>query len=112
MAHNLSKVLRVYRVQDVHEVLAGWALVLGVFVREVLHELLVLLELGPNILDREFLIEGNLDCDYLVFAEELFLTGEYLLEKVLVYRGSRWQVILDCREVRSGSVDYLRCLSR
>ena len=68
MGHDLPQVVGVNRVKHVEEVLSGWALVLGIRVREVLRKLLVALELWVQLTDAQLVVVGDLDlinCDLL-----------------------------------------------
>ena len=51
MQHDLTKIIWVERVQDVEEIFSGRRLPSWIFVREVAHEVAVLLELGVQGLD-------------------------------------------------------------
>ena len=77
-------VLVLQGIQNVEEVLTRRQATLGIFVREILHELLVLLHHGPEQLDAEFII--GWDPDELHFAEghELLLFLQYQLQVILV----------------------------
>ena len=84
VAHDLAQVLGVQRIQDAKEVVPWWALALIVGVGEVLGELDIFLVLWPQSFDGELVILGNFDREDGVLLEELLLTGEDLLEEVLV----------------------------
>jgi len=80
---NVRYVLRVARVEDVEEVGPVGQPALRQLVREVLHEVLRQLQLRPEVLHRELVVEGHLDhADLLDLAEHLLLR-EDLLEEVL-----------------------------
>ena len=82
------------RVEHVHEVITGWSSVLRVLVREVLEELGVLLELRPQRLDGELVVERHLDGLHLRLLQQLLAAGEDVLQPILVnYRLVR-QVVL------------------
>ena len=53
--------LWVQGVEYVEEVLSGWPLALWVLIREVSHQEVILSELGPEVLDGEFVVVGHLD---------------------------------------------------
>ena len=95
MAQDLGEVVRVQRVHDVEEVLAGRPLVLGVVVREIGVEDRVLLELGEERLDGELVVLGDLDLLDLQLLEQLLLAAEDILEEVLVDEALRRQVELE-----------------
>ena len=61
MGHDLPQVVGVDRVKHVEEVLSGWALVLGIRIREVLRKLLVALELWVQLTDAQLVVVGDLD---------------------------------------------------
>ena len=95
MAQDLGEVVRVQRVHDVEEVLAGRPLILRVVIREVGVEDRVLLELGEERLDRELVVLGYLDLLDLQLLEQLLLAAEDILEEVLVDKALRRQVELE-----------------
>ena len=94
MGHDLPQVVGVDRVKHVEEVLSGWALVLGIRVREVLRELLVALELRVQLTNAQLVVVGDrdlIDCDLL---EKLLLAAQHSLEKVLVHGLFIGQIVL------------------
>ena len=105
MGHDLPQVVGVNRVEHVEEVLSGWALVLGIRVREVLRKLLVALELRVQLTDAQLVVVGDRDlinCDLL---EQLLLTAQHSLEEVLVHGRLIRQIIL---QMSTESLVWLR----
>ena len=88
------------RVQDVEEVLPRWALARWVLIGEVLQEFGILVELGPQVLDRELVIMRDCDPLDLGLLHELLLAAEHVLEEVLVHDALVGQVVLDYIGVR------------
>ena len=82
MRHDLREVLGLQRVEHVEEILSGWALALGEFVREEGHEVRVLLEHREQVLDGELLVVGHGDLLDLGLLEELLPARQHRLEKV------------------------------
>ena len=94
VVHDLAQVLRVDGVEDVEEVLPRRPLVLRVLGREVLHELGVLLELGPEAPDRELVVMRHLDVVDVGLQNERLLAREDLLQEVVGDQVLIGQVIL------------------
>ena len=82
------------RVHDVEEVLAAWALAFSERVGEVLGNVGVARELRPQRFHRELVVVRHVDVVYLGLLEQVLLSGEHLLEEVLVHGCGRWQVKL------------------
>ena len=97
---DLLEVFGVDRVQDVEEVLPRRALAGWVLVGEVLDELVVLGELGPQVLDRELVVVRHGDPLHLGLLHQLLLAAEHVLEEVLVDDALVGQVVLDYIGVR------------
>ena len=66
-----------------------------VLVGEVLHEQLILLDQGPDLLDRQLIELGHLDCAEISQLEQLLLLHEDQLEIILVDHVFGWEVQLD-----------------
>jgi len=75
VGHDLQQVLRMHSVQNVKEVLARRALILRKLAREVHVHLYVLLELGPQRLDRELIIAWDFDGLHLGLLQQLLPAG-------------------------------------
>lgn len=114
VAHDLTKVVWVQRVQDVEEVITWWALALRVLVGEVGHEDAVCLEVREHRLDRELVVLWYLDLSDGRLLEELLLAHQDVFEEVLVDDRLVRQVELEAvqkKERISGSDDIIsRCL--
>ena len=70
--------------ENVHEVLSVWQSALGELVRKVTHEHLVASHVIPHVGDAEFVVHGHADSGDLRQLQQGLLTGEHLLEEVLV----------------------------
>ena len=66
-----------------------------VLVGEVLHEQLILLDQGPDLLDGQLIKLGDLDCAEISQLEQLLLLHEDQLEIILVDHVFGWEVQLD-----------------
>ena len=99
-------------VEDVEEVLPRRALVLRILGGEVLGEVGVLLEVGPEAADGELVVLRHLHLADLLLLEELLLAGEHVLEEVLVDDGLVGQVELNYNGVKDCGLGDLRCWSR
>ena len=96
--HDLGQVVGVDRVQDVEEVFPARSPRLGVVVGEVGHELAVLGERGPELLDGELVVPRHLDGADGLLLEQQLLLREDLLEEVLVDVPLRRQIVLEAVE--------------
>ena len=76
MCQDTLEVVRLQRVEDVEEVLAWWATAWRVRVREELHELCVLLDIGPQGLHRELVVVWNCDLPHIGLLHELLLAAK------------------------------------
>ena len=96
----LVRILGPLCLQDVEHVGAVWVpwLTVRIWVGKVQHELGVLLNLGPDLLDRELVKFGHLDGAKLGVLEQLLLLLEDQLEVVLVDHVVRRQVVLNYSE--------------
>ena len=83
MTHDLGQVVRIEGVENVEEVISGRALVFWVLVGEVLREGLVVLQVGPQMLDADFIIMGYGNLLYLVLLHQLLAVGEDIFQEVL-----------------------------
>ena len=95
MLHDLLEVLGLQRVEDVEEVLARWALTCWIGVREVFHEIRVLLEMRPERLYGQLVIMWAIHLLDLRLLHQLLLAGEDVLEEVLVDDVGIREVVLD-----------------
>ena len=83
MTHDLGQVVRIEGVENVEEVFSGRALVFWVLVGEVLREGLVVLQVGPQMLDADFIIMGYGNLLHLGLLHELLAIGEDIFQEVL-----------------------------
>ena len=81
--YQVLHVLRVAGVEDVEEIGPVGQPAPRQLVREVLHEVGSILQLRPEVLHRELVVEGHLDHADLLDLDELLLLREDLLEEVL-----------------------------
>ena len=112
MSDDLSDVVRHERIQNVKEVLAWWAFAFRIDRGEVLEEVAVLLHIRPQCRDRHLVVVGDRNLGDLILLEELFITGEDLLEEVLVDYIVRRQIVLYCRGIRQIIERHLQCWSK
>ena len=82
--HDLAEIIWVKRVQDVEEVVSGRRLTSWVFVREVRHEVAVLLELRVQGLHTDLLVMRNFNEFDVGLPHQLLLANEDVLQEVLV----------------------------
>ena len=90
MANERGEVVRVHRVDDVEEELSIWAIGRGLLLGEELAQIRDGHEILNQRLDAQLVIVRHLYRPDLVPGDELLLSCEHLLEKVLVdflYRG-------------------------
>lgn len=83
-------------VEDVECVVSIGKAVFGQLLREVAHQVPVLLDHRPHVLDTEFVILGHVDELDFGHLEKPFALGEDILEEVLVDHGCRRDVELHC----------------
>ena len=93
--HNLLKIFWMNSVEYIKEILAWWALSNWIFIRKVLEEFNVFVEVWPEILDRELVIMRNSYSLYFWLLHQRFIAGEYVFEKVLIDDTLIWQIVLD-----------------
>ena len=112
MLQDALKVLRLKGFEDVEEVLPRRSLPSRICIREVHHELGVLLKIRPQRLHRKFIVVGDGHLLDLALLHQLLLSGEDILQEVFVDDIGFRQVILDYRGIRRMVASYLRCLLR
>ena len=112
MGHDLTEILGVEGVQDVEEVLSRWALARWVLVGEVLGELGVLDQHGPESFDAQLVIMWNFDRGHLLLQEQMLFTTEHVSQEIFVHHSLVGQHVLDWKKMRNNGIVYLRCLSR
>ena len=74
--------------------MSWWALLFRISFREVLRKLLVGLELRVKLAYAQLVIMRYFDLIDLSFLEQLFLTAEHILEKILVHGRFVWKIVL------------------
>ena len=84
VGHAFLEIFGLERVQDIEKVFPWRAFILRVDVREILHHLLILLELGVELLDRQLIVMWDLDLFHLGLLEQLLPPSKDLLEKIFV----------------------------
>lgn len=82
--HNLLKILWVHSIHDVKEVLPAGNFLISVLVLEEDAEVLLALEVLPQILHRQLLEVGDMDVIHLFLLQQPLLVGKNLPEKILV----------------------------
>ena len=95
VAEDLLQVVGVERVQDVEEIVTSRAFIFRENIGEILRELLVLLELRPELRHRELVVLRDLDLLHVLLLEQLLLIREDLLEEVFIHLALGRQVVLD-----------------
>ena len=109
VVHDLLQIIWMDGVQDIEEVLPGWAFSRRVRVREVRHQLRVLLELRIKGLDAELIVVRNLNGSDFRLLQQLLLAGHDGLQVVLVQDGLVGEVELDYKLVSPKICGNLRC---
>ena len=99
MLDHLLQVLGVHGVEDVEKVLARRTFVFGIFVWEVLQELLVVLKVRVEALDRNLIIFGHVDVVDLILLQQVLLPCEHVAEEVLGKGALARKVVLHCSKV-------------
>lgn len=90
MANERGEVVRVHRVDDVEEELSVWAICRGLLLWEELAQIRYGHDIFYQCLNAQLVIVRNLYRPDLISGDELLLSCEHLLQKVLVdflYRG-------------------------
>ena len=95
VVHDLLQIIWMDSIQDIEEVLPGWALSRRVRVREVGHQLRVLLELRIKRFDAELIVVRNLNGSDFRLLQQLLLAGHDGLQVVLVQDGLVGEIKLD-----------------
>ena len=90
VAEDLLQVVWVERVQNVEEIVSSRPFIFMEGIGEVLRELLVLLELRPELDDGELIVLGNLDLLHILLLHQLLFVGEDLFEEVFIDLAFRW----------------------
>ena len=101
-----------HRVENIEEILSRWSFAGWVFVKEVLRELGILLELRPQVLNRKLIIVWHRDLKHLSFLHEVLLARKDVFQEVFVDDILIRQIILNYRRVRYLMIRYLRCWSK
>ena len=112
MLHHLFEIIRVDGIQDIKEVLSRWSFVFWKYIQEIQSEPLIFCKLMQDILHGKLIVVRHFNMSYSLLLQQLFFFRENLLKKVLVYRLSWWQVILNYKGIRQILKGYLRCLSK
>ena len=86
-------------VENIEEVLARRTFVFGIFVWEVLQELLVVLKVRVEVLDRNLIIFGHVDVVDLLLLQQVLLPCEHVAEEVLVDRALARKIVLNCIKI-------------
>ena len=111
MLYHLLDVVWAHGVEDVEGVLAVWLTALGIVVGEVDEDFRVLLDEGPDLLDRDFVKLGHVDRPKLRHLDELLLVRKHLFEEVLIDHRLRGDIELYCSASDhggTGTYDILR----
>ena len=95
MIQDLRQEIRIQGVENVEKVLPGRALVLGILVRELPHQQIIPVELGPELLHRELVVVRHLDVRDVLLPDQLLLICQHCLQEVLVDVRCWRQVELD-----------------
>ena len=95
MLHDLCQIFRMEGVQDVEEILPGWALAPREPIREEHHELLVRLEIRKELLDREFVIKWDADGVEIGLLHQHLFAHQDVLQEIFYYDRVLRQMILD-----------------
>ena len=95
MLHDLCQIFRMEGVQDVEEILPGWALAPREPIREEHHELLVRLEIREELLDRELVIMRDADGVDVGLLHQHILAHQDVFQEILCYDRVLRQMILD-----------------
>ena len=102
MIHDLRQVLRIECVQDVEKVLPWRTFALRKSCWEVRHEISILFEFRPEILDAQLVVLGDLDEPDLGLLEHSPIADQDILDEILVDHVICWQIVLYYMEINDG----------
>ena len=99
VVHDLLKILRVKGVEYIEKIIMVGHSFAGVFVLEIKHELVVILEVLPQVFDGQLFEMRNVDIVNLLLFEKSLFVVENLFQEILVALAFGWTIILNYREV-------------